>query len=63
MSRGLGDVYKRQESIVLRNIYTAPLNLVQIELLRRIRTDTDDSVKRALMVSIAGVAAGMRNTG
>ena len=51
------------ESIGLRNIYTAPLNLLQIELLRRIRTDEDDSVKRALMVSIAGVAAGMRNTG
>ena len=51
------------ESIGLRNIYTAPLNLVQIELLRRIRTERDDSVKRALMVSIAGVAAGMRNTG
>ncbi|MEC8046066.1 MAG: phosphoenolpyruvate carboxylase, partial [Pseudomonadota bacterium] len=51
------------ESIGLRNIYTAPLNLVQIELLRRIRTEGDDSVKRALMVSIAGVAAGMRNTG
>ena len=51
------------ESIGLRNIYTAPLNLLQIELLRRIRADEDDSVKRALMVSIAGVAAGMRNTG
>ena len=51
------------ESIGLRNIYTAPLNLLQIELLRRIRTDEEDSVKRALMVSIAGVAAGMRNTG
>ena len=51
------------ESIGLRNIYTAPLNLLQIELLRRIRADEDDSVKRALMVSLAGVAAGMRNTG
>ena len=51
------------ESIGLRNIYTAPLNLLQIELLRRIRADEDDSVKRALMVSIAGVAAGVRNTG
>ena len=51
------------ESIGLRNVYTAPLNLVQIELLRRIRESEDDSVQRALMVSIAGVAAGMRNTG
>jgi phosphoenolpyruvate carboxylase len=51
------------ESIGLRNVYTAPLNLVQIELLRRIREGGDESVQRALMVSIAGVAAGMRNTG
>ena len=51
------------ESIDLRNVYTAPLNLVQIELLRRIRESEDASVQRALMVSIAGVAAGMRNTG
>ena len=51
------------ESIGLRNVYTAPLNLLQIELLRRVRAEEDESVKRALMVSIAGVAAGMRNTG
>ena len=51
------------ESSGLRNVYTAPLNLVQIELLRRIRESEDASVQRALMVSIAGVAAGMRNTG
>ena len=51
------------ESIGLRNVYTAPLNLVQIELLRRVRECESESVQRALMVSIAGVAAGMRNTG
>jgi phosphoenolpyruvate carboxylase len=51
------------ESIGLRNVYTAPLNLVQIELLRRVRESKSESVQRALMVSIAGVAAGMRNTG
>ena len=51
------------ESIGLRNVYTAPLNMLQIELLRRGRAEEDESVKRALMVSIAGVAAGMRNTG
>ncbi len=51
------------ESIGLRNVYTAPLNLVQIELLRRVRASESESVQRALMVSIAGVAAGMRNTG
>jgi phosphoenolpyruvate carboxylase len=51
------------ESIGLRNVYTATMNLVQIELLSRISESEDASVQRALMVSIAGVAAGMRNTG
>jgi len=47
----------------LRNVYTAPLNLLQVELLRRIRDAQDPAVEQALMVTIAGVAAGMRNTG
>ena len=51
------------ESIELRNIYTAPLNLLQVELLRRVRETHDPAVEQALMVTIAGVAAGMRNTG
>ena len=51
------------ESIDFRNVYTAPLNMLQIELLRRVRTEKDESVERAVMVSIAGVAAGIRNTG
>jgi len=50
-------------SIHLRNVYTAPLNLLQVELLRRIRDAQDPAVEQALMVTIAGVAAGMRNTG
>ena len=51
------------ESIGLRNVYTAPLNLLQAELLRRARETHDPAVEQALMVTIAGVAAGMRNTG
>lgn len=51
------------ESIGLRNVYTAPLNLLQAELLRRVRDTHDPAVEQALMVTIAGVAAGMRNTG
>jgi len=51
------------ESIGLRNVYTAPLNLLQAELLRRVRDAHDPAVEQALMVTIAGVAAGMRNTG
>jgi len=51
------------ESINLRNVYTAPLNLLQAELLRRARETHDPAIEQALMVTIAGVAAGMRNTG
>jgi len=57
------------ESIALRNVYTDPLNVLQAELLHRSRQlekagDAPDAhVEQALMVTIAGVAAGMRNTG
>jgi len=56
------------ESIALRNVYTDPLNVLQAELLHRSRQleeqgELDARVEQALMVTIAGVAAGMRNTG
>jgi phosphoenolpyruvate carboxylase len=57
------------ESIMLRNIYTDPLNVLQAELLHRSRQleekgeEPNAQVEQALMVTIAGVAAGMRNTG
>ncbi len=57
------------ESITLRNIYTDPLNVLQAELLYRSRQteergeEVDPRVEQAIMVTIAGVAAGMRNTG
>jgi phosphoenolpyruvate carboxylase len=52
-----------RESLELRNIYTGPLNVLQAELLARLRRDGDDTARQAIMISIAGVAAGMRNTG
>ena len=52
-----------KESIRLRNIYTSPLNLLQAALLRRARTESNADVEQAIMVSIAGIAAGLRNTG
>ena len=54
------------ESIALRNVYTDPLNLLQVELLRRLREAPDNpnpDVEQALMITITGIAAGMRNTG
>ncbi len=50
-------------SIQLRNIYTDPLNYLQAELLERQRGSSEDRFSEAIMVTIAGVAAGMRNTG
>ncbi|MCW5624971.1 MAG: phosphoenolpyruvate carboxylase [Burkholderiales bacterium] len=47
-----------------RSPYIDPLNHLQVELLARWRAgDTDDQVKRAILISINGVAAGLRNSG
>ena len=52
-----------RRSIDVRNPYVDPLNLLQVELLRRMRTDPDERVHAALKVTVNGIAAGMRNTG
>jgi phosphoenolpyruvate carboxylase len=51
-----------QRSIRLRNPYVDPMNAIQVELLRRYRNG-DDAVVPPLLRSIAGIAAGLRNTG
>jgi phosphoenolpyruvate carboxylase len=52
-----------RRSIDVRNPYVDPLNLVQVELLRRVRLHADARTRRALLVTVNGIAAGMRNTG
>jgi len=53
-----------RRSIDVRNPYVDPINLVQVELLRRLRSgDEDERIRDALLVTVNGVAAGMRNTG
>ena len=53
-----------QRSIAVRNPYVDPLNVLQAELLRRIREAPDDTILGdALLITINGIAAGMRNTG
>ncbi|MDP4535694.1 phosphoenolpyruvate carboxylase [Alkalimonas collagenimarina] len=55
-----------RESIMLRNTYVDPLHLLQVELLHRQRHQPENNnsiIQRALMVTIAGIAAGMRNSG
>jgi len=51
-----------QRSIELRNPYVDPLNAIQVALLARYRGG-DLAVEPALLRSIAGIAAALRNTG
>ena len=52
------------ESIRLRLPYIEPLNLLQIELLRRHRAgDTDARVREGIQLSINAVATALRNSG
>jgi phosphoenolpyruvate carboxylase len=51
-----------QRSIQLRNPYVDPMNAIQIDLLARYR-EGDAAVEPPLLRSIAGIAAGLRNTG
>ncbi|MBS3803082.1 MAG: phosphoenolpyruvate carboxylase [Oleiphilaceae bacterium] len=55
-------------SMRVRSPYTDPLHYLQAELLRRDREGSEtgqvsELVERALKVTMAGIAAGMRNTG
>ncbi|CAH9147516.1 unnamed protein product [Cuscuta epithymum] len=44
--------------------YLNPMNILQVEILKRLRQDTDNNKLRdALLITINGIAAGMRNTG
>ncbi len=52
-----------RRSIDVRNPYVDPLNLVQVELLRRVRRHPEPRAHAALMVTVNGIAAGLRNTG
>ncbi|MFO0575111.1 MAG: phosphoenolpyruvate carboxylase [Polyangia bacterium] len=51
-----------QRSIALRNPYVDPMSFLQVSLLGR-RRNGDPEWDRALLLSINGIAAGMRNTG
>ena len=51
-----------QGSIALRNPYVDPMSFLQVELLRRKR-EGEDAGDRALLLSMGGIAQGLRNTG
>jgi phosphoenolpyruvate carboxylase len=53
-----------QRTLQVRDAYLAPLHALQVELLQRRRAGEDDEdVQRALLVTVNGIAAGLRNTG
>ncbi|MCB9134262.1 MAG: phosphoenolpyruvate carboxylase [Anaerolineales bacterium] len=58
-----------QRAIHLRNPYVDPLNYLQVEMLRRLRALPDpeseaaQALREVIVVTINGIAAGLRNTG
>ncbi len=54
-----------RRSIEVRNPYLDPLHMLQVELMRVMRQTDEETQQqaRALMITVAGIAAGMRNTG
>ncbi len=64
----LDDVPWLKRSIEVRNPYVDPLNLIQVELFRRLRRAPEDSpeARRAtglIRLTIQGIAGGLRTTG
>ncbi len=61
----LADDPMLRQSLEVRKPYVDPLNYLQAELLKRYRSSETISpdLERALKVTMAGIAAGMRNTG
>ena len=52
-----------RRTLKVRDSYLDPLNVLQVELLKRSRAGDQEKYRRGLLLTMNGIAAGMRNTG
>jgi len=56
-------------TLATRDVYLLPLQVLQVQLLHRVRAarsagqEPDEALRRALLVTVNGIATGLRNTG